>query len=58
MIGTTDIEQVFCLPVNQPCNSDVLTYAYLVYFMMGMLEEHNYFDNKVTQNDAITLLLR
>ena len=54
----SEIEQIFNLPVTQPCSADAMTYAYLVYFLVMCLEEHQYFDNKVTQDDVISLLFR
>ena len=54
----SEIEQIFNLPVTQPSSADAMTYAYLVYFLVMCLEEHQYFDNKVTQDDVINLLQR
>ena len=54
----SEIEQIFNLPVTQPSSADTMTYAYLVYFLVMCLEEHQYFDNKVTQDDVINLLQR
>ena len=54
----SDIEKVFTLPVDQPSDSDALAFAYLVHFMLNCLEEHNYIDNEVNQEDVIKLLLR
>merc|ERR1711963_447125 len=54
----SEIEQIFNLPVTQPCSADAMTYAYLVHFLVMCLEEHQYFDYKVTQEDVINLLQR
>jgi len=54
----SEIEQIFNLPVTQPCSADAMTYAYLVHFLVMCLEEHQYFDYKVTHEDVINLLQR
>merc|ERR1711963_432163 len=54
----SEIEQIFNLPVTQHSSADAMTYAYLVYFLVMCLEEHQYFDNKVTQDDVINVLQR
>ena len=54
----SEIEQIFNLPVTQPCSADAMTYAYLVHFLVMCLEEHQYFDYKVTHEDIINLLQR
>lgn len=55
---TNEAEKVLNLPVNPSCQSDQLSLAFLIAFMVNCLEEHNYFDKTIEMDVVIDILLR